>query len=168
MSTVADIIWAGIFGWALVMGPYLLLARRHDRGRVRRVQAADGHIVTVRHGPRNPFAEALRDVERADADALARTVAEWLADERPAWETVAAFEADVERALLAEGERPVRQMGGGLSPVPPRSRRERDPRLRDTGRDALTGYQSADMREDLREAEMMKSIGALRTRGELR
>jgi hypothetical protein len=40
--------------------------------------------------------------ETPEVDRLAGTVSVWLADERPAWETVAAFERDVERVLSGD------------------------------------------------------------------
>jgi hypothetical protein len=39
-------------------------------------------------------------------DRLASTVEMWLADERPAWETIEAFERDVERVLRGQVSRP--------------------------------------------------------------
>lgn len=54
----------------------------------------------------------------APMDRLAETVRVWLADPRPAWETVEAFECDVERVLAGPTQIDITKMMGGLPAVP--------------------------------------------------
>jgi hypothetical protein len=72
------------------------------------------------------WVRAIPPARPARRDRLEGTVAIWLADERPAWETIEAFERDVERVLSGQMWRP---LGMPLRPPPP-------PKPSDAGRSA--------------------------------
>jgi hypothetical protein len=53
------------------------------------------------------FAVMCVPIESRSKDRLSTTITMWLADERPAWETIEAFERDVERVLRGQVWRPL-------------------------------------------------------------
>jgi hypothetical protein len=61
------------------------------------------------------FAVMCIPIEPRPKDRLSNVIAMWLADERPAWETIEAFERDVERVLRGIPSRP---HGGPRRPSP--------------------------------------------------
>jgi hypothetical protein len=63
------------------------------------------------------WVRAIEPGAEAGRDRLASTVEVWLADERPAWETIEAFERDVGRVLRGQVSRPP---GMPLRPPPPK------------------------------------------------
>jgi hypothetical protein len=72
-------------------------------------------------------------------DHLASVVEVWLADERPAWETVEAFERDVERVLRGQVSRPP---GMPLRPPPKSPDADRSARPTEGARRDADGWSS--------------------------